>query len=152
VQNLCRYWEDTFDWKAQTERLSELHHYRGTVDGVGIHFIHERKTSLVSSVPCGRRRDRSFGRHHKCQQQPRQIGGTLCTEISRLRRTPCWLRLMTEKNTGDEAKNTSASPPAAKKPYMKPEFRYERAFETMALSCGKIRASQALCRFNRKNS
>ena len=39
----------------------------------------------------------------------------------------------------------------AKKPYTKPEFRFERAFETMALSCGKIRASQALCRFNRKN-
>jgi hypothetical protein len=59
---------------------------------------------------------------------------------------------MTEKNTGDEAKNTSANSPATKKPYMKPEFRYERAFETMALSCGKIRANQALCRFNRKNS
>ena len=39
-----------------------------------------------------------------------------------------------------------------RKPYLKPEFRYERAFETMALSCGKVRATQALCRFNRKNS
>jgi hypothetical protein len=42
--------------------------------------------------------------------------------------------------------------PAAKKPYLKPEFRYERAFETMALACGKMRATQALCRFNRKTS
>ena len=57
---------------------------------------------------------------------------------------------MTEKKAGEEP-NTE-NPPAARKPYPRPEFRYERAFETMALSCGKIRASQALCRFNRKNS
>lgn len=58
---------------------------------------------------------------------------------------------MTEKNTGDE-KNRDDATATPRKPYLKPEFRYERAFETMALSCGKIRASQALCRFNRKNS
>ncbi len=40
----------------------------------------------------------------------------------------------------------------ARKPYLKPEFRYERAFETMALACGKIRGTQPLCRFNRKTS
>jgi hypothetical protein len=58
---------------------------------------------------------------------------------------------MSEKNTNDE--KPSADPRrAAKKPYLKPEFRYERAFETMALACGKIRATQTLCRFNRKNS
>jgi hypothetical protein len=58
---------------------------------------------------------------------------------------------MTEKNA-NEQKLASDRPNAARKPYSKPEFRYERAFETMALSCGKIRATQALCRFNRKNS
>lgn len=40
----------------------------------------------------------------------------------------------------------------AKKPYVKPGFVYERAFETMALSCGKISSSQAQCKTNRKNS
>ena len=39
-----------------------------------------------------------------------------------------------------------------KRPYKKPEVRHERVFETMALSCGKIRATQAQCRFNRKRS
>lgn len=58
---------------------------------------------------------------------------------------------MTEKNTGGQ-KLAGDSPRAAKKPYLKPEFRYERAFETMALACGKVRATQGLCRFNRKNS
>jgi hypothetical protein len=58
---------------------------------------------------------------------------------------------MTEKNTSEE-KPAGEVRRAARKPYLKPEFRYERAFETMALACGKIRATQALCRFNRKNS
>jgi hypothetical protein len=44
--------------------------------------------------------------------------------------------------------------PAAKtrKPYLKPAFVHERAFETMALSCGKVNASQQQCKFNRKSS
>jgi hypothetical protein len=40
----------------------------------------------------------------------------------------------------------------AKKPYKKPSFQYERVFETMALSCGKVNFTQQQCRFNRKNS
>jgi hypothetical protein len=58
---------------------------------------------------------------------------------------------MTEKNAS-EGKPADEVRRTAKKPYLKPEFRYERAFETMALACGKMRASQGLCRFNRKNS
>ena len=41
---------------------------------------------------------------------------------------------------------------AKKKPYQKPAFRRERLFETMALACGKVSATQASCRTNRKNS
>jgi len=40
----------------------------------------------------------------------------------------------------------------AKKSYQKPAFRYERVFETMALSCGKIDNTQAQCKFNKKVS
>ena len=40
----------------------------------------------------------------------------------------------------------------AKKPYLKPAFRYERVFETMALSCGKVDTTQGQCKFNRKVS
>jgi hypothetical protein len=46
--------------------------------------------------------------------------------------------------------NTESEP--RRKPYHKPEFRFERAFETMALACGKISPSQPQCRFNRKSS
>lgn len=40
----------------------------------------------------------------------------------------------------------------AKTFYQKPAFRYERAFETMALSCGKVNPTQLQCQFNRKTS
>ena len=40
----------------------------------------------------------------------------------------------------------------AKKPYTKPAFRFERVFETQALSCGKISVTQGACRFNRHSS
>jgi len=45
---------------------------------------------------------------------------------------------MTQKNEASgEQKITAENRPAGKKPYSKPEFRYERVFETMALACGK---------------
>ncbi len=42
--------------------------------------------------------------------------------------------------------------PSGKKTYRKPEFRHEKVFETMALACGKVNITEAVCRFNRKNS
>jgi len=40
----------------------------------------------------------------------------------------------------------------AKKLYQKPAFRYERVFETLALSCGKISGTSANCNSQRKTS
>jgi hypothetical protein len=45
-----------------------------------------------------------------------------------------------------------AAPTRIRKPYHKPAFRFERVFETMALACGKMSATQSHCRFNRQNS
>jgi hypothetical protein len=39
-----------------------------------------------------------------------------------------------------------------KKRYQKPAFRHERVFETQALSCGKMVATQANCQFRTKTS
>jgi hypothetical protein len=52
----------------------------------------------------------------------------------------------------DETDTSKAEPSKPRKPYRKPNFRYERVFETMALACGKVSPSQPQCRFNRKNS
>ncbi len=40
----------------------------------------------------------------------------------------------------------------AKKSYQKPEFRFERVFETRALSCGKVSSTQAQCAHNLSSS
>ena len=42
MREICRYWIDQFDWKAQVDRASAFRHYRYTSEGFGIHFIHER--------------------------------------------------------------------------------------------------------------
>jgi len=40
----------------------------------------------------------------------------------------------------------------SKKLYHKPEFRFERVFETRALACGKQSTTQAQCAHNTMNS
>ncbi len=57
---------------------------------------------------------------------------------------------MSEKR--ERADNPQPTTQPDKRPYAKPDFKFERVFETMALSCGKISPVQAQCRFNRKNS
>ncbi|MEA2304274.1 MAG: hypothetical protein QOH43_1554, partial [Solirubrobacteraceae bacterium] len=39
LRELVAYWADGFEWSAREAALNELPHYRGTVDGVGIHYI-----------------------------------------------------------------------------------------------------------------
>jgi hypothetical protein len=39
-----------------------------------------------------------------------------------------------------------------RKPYHKPAFRFERVFETQALSCGKIFSHGTSCKLNPKTS
>jgi len=41
LQQICEYWSDGFDWQAQVERFSTVHHYRYSSEDIGIHFIHE---------------------------------------------------------------------------------------------------------------
>ena len=52
----------------------------------------------------------------------------------------------------NDTQEAGAEKVRGKRPYKKPEVRHERVFETMALACGKQRATQAQCRFNRKRS
>ena len=53
---------------------------------------------------------------------------------------------------GEAVERAESASPRKRKPYQPPAFRYERVFETMALSCGKTNSTQSQCRFNRKNS
>jgi pimeloyl-ACP methyl ester carboxylesterase len=40
IGELIAYWRDGYDWQAQERRLNAFPHYRATVDGAGIHFLH----------------------------------------------------------------------------------------------------------------
>ena len=42
IKELADYWMKSFDWRAQEEAINALPHYRALVDGLGIHFIHQR--------------------------------------------------------------------------------------------------------------
>lgn len=56
------------------------------------------------------------------------------------------------RNSNSDPGERNAGSRLCKKPYFKPTYRFERVFETMALSCGKTSPVEAQCRFNRKNS
>ena len=45
-----------------------------------------------------------------------------------------------------------SKPTRDRKPYQMPAFQFERVFETMALSCGKITSLQDQCRGNNSSS
>lgn len=42
LQELVAYWRTSFNWRAQEQMLNTFHHYKASVDGLGIHFIHEK--------------------------------------------------------------------------------------------------------------
>jgi pimeloyl-ACP methyl ester carboxylesterase len=42
LREVLGYWADGFDWRARERELNELHHFRADIDGVRIHFVHER--------------------------------------------------------------------------------------------------------------
>lgn len=42
LRQLIEYWQDTFDWRAQESMLNCFAQFKTEIDGLGIHFIHER--------------------------------------------------------------------------------------------------------------
>jgi microsomal epoxide hydrolase len=42
LRELCAYWRDKFDWRAQEARLNRFEHWRTQIDGQNLHFIHAR--------------------------------------------------------------------------------------------------------------
>jgi len=50
LKELVGYWANDFDWRAQEKKLNTFHHYRANIDGLRIHFIHE-KGKGPNSIP-----------------------------------------------------------------------------------------------------
>ncbi len=42
LKELTSYWRDEFDWRAQEQRLNAFDQYKTQIDGLDIHFIHQR--------------------------------------------------------------------------------------------------------------
>ncbi|MDP4090924.1 MAG: epoxide hydrolase [Bacillota bacterium] len=42
LQSLLSYWREQFDWRAQETELNRFSQFRCNVDGIDIHFVHER--------------------------------------------------------------------------------------------------------------
>lgn len=42
LKGLVDYWQHGFDWRVQEKKLNEFAQFRTQIDGLGIHFIHER--------------------------------------------------------------------------------------------------------------
>lgn len=59
---------------------------------------------------------------------------------------------MTESEQTNRPEDSEDTQQIAKRTYVKPSFRHERVFETMALSCGKVQTTQGSCHSNRKAS
>jgi hypothetical protein len=45
LRGLLGYWADGFDWRAQERWLNGFDHFRAGIDGIGVHFVHERARS-----------------------------------------------------------------------------------------------------------
>ena len=42
MKELIRYWLEDYDWRKQEAQLNKYNHFKANVDGMGIHFLHEK--------------------------------------------------------------------------------------------------------------
>jgi hypothetical protein len=42
LRELIDYWLEDYDWRKQERALNRFAHFKAELDGIGVHFIHER--------------------------------------------------------------------------------------------------------------
>lgn len=42
LKDFCDYWVNEFDWRKQEAEINRFSHFKAPVDGIDLHFIHER--------------------------------------------------------------------------------------------------------------
>ncbi|MCH7604213.1 MAG: epoxide hydrolase N-terminal domain-containing protein, partial [Planctomycetes bacterium] len=42
LRELVQYWRTDYDWRAEEARLNRFDHFKTEIDGLNIHFIHQR--------------------------------------------------------------------------------------------------------------
>ena len=51
LRRVLEYWAETFDWRAREVELNSFAHFRGEIDGAGVHFVHERARDGRDGIP-----------------------------------------------------------------------------------------------------
>jgi epoxide hydrolase len=49
LKELVTYWQTRFDWRAQERRLNQLPQFKTTIDGVDVHFVHQRSSHATAT-------------------------------------------------------------------------------------------------------
>ncbi|MBM3621182.1 MAG: epoxide hydrolase [Alphaproteobacteria bacterium] len=42
IQDICRYWAETYDWRAREKALNRFAQFKTEIDGLDIHYVHVR--------------------------------------------------------------------------------------------------------------
>jgi pimeloyl-ACP methyl ester carboxylesterase len=48
MKEFCAYWVDEFDWRKHEAEINRFPHYMADVDGIDLHFIHEKGSGSAS--------------------------------------------------------------------------------------------------------
>lgn len=82
VKPLVKAWLEDFDWEKPRKEMNQWHHYRTTIQGLKIHFVHEPSNHpdavpllLINGWPS------TFYEYHKVIQPLRdgELGGQVCS-------------------------------------------------------------------------
>jgi pimeloyl-ACP methyl ester carboxylesterase len=80
MKDFVAHWQTRYDWRAHEEKLNQFAHFMAEVDGVNIHFIHERgKGPNPTPIILTHGWPDSFYRFHKIiplLTDPEQYGGS----------------------------------------------------------------------------
>lgn len=50
LKSLVSYWQNGYDWRAQERKLNQLPQFKTTIDGIEIHFVHQ-KSKVPGAFP-----------------------------------------------------------------------------------------------------
>ena len=52
TRELADYWANQYDWRAREAALNRFDHYTTEIDGLDIHFIHQRSSAATTRFRC----------------------------------------------------------------------------------------------------
>jgi len=50
LREFIHYWRTKYDWKAQEKMMNQFNHFKTNIEGINVHFIHEKPEHLPKNV------------------------------------------------------------------------------------------------------